>query len=127
LDEAQEVLSSLIAKSEFSDISNLARNALVQVAVSENDEEEAIRLLNEILEEPSPNFPQQMILTRLAQSYESVGDYEAALRTYRRVTAEYAGSSFATKSKAKVDYLELRGVSVGEEKLEEDQGSETPE
>jgi len=128
LEEAKTVLSSLVAESEFADISNLARNALVQVAVSENDDKEAIRLLKEILEEPSPNFPQQMILMRLAQNQETTGDYEAALRNYKRISAEYAGSSFATKAQTKIDYLEIRGVSVEEERpAEEDQASETPE
>ena len=128
LEEAKTVLSSLVAESEFADISNLARNALVQVAVSENDDKEAIRLLKEILEEPSPNFPQQMILMRLAQNQETTGDYEAALRNYKRISAEYAGSSFATKAQTKIDYLEIRGVSVEEERpAQEDQTSETPE
>jgi predicted negative regulator of RcsB-dependent stress response len=128
LEEAKTVLSSLVAESEFADISNLARNVLVQVAVSEGDDEEAIRLLREILEKPSPNFPQQMILMRLAQNQEATGDYEAALGNYKRISAEYAGSSFATKAQARIDYLEIRGVSVEEENpAEEVEALETPE
>ncbi len=122
--EAREELNSLIAEAKFPDIVNLARNALAQLAVSEGNEEEAIRLLNEILDEPSSNFPQQMVLMRLAESYEAVGDSQAALRTYRRVSAEYPGSTFATKSDAKIDALELRGVTVEEDEL---QPPETPE
>ena len=73
LDEAKTVLSSLVSDSEFPDITNLARNSLVQLAVSEGSQQEAIRLLKEILDEPSLNFPEQLVLMRLAQSYEAVG------------------------------------------------------
>lgn len=128
LDEAKSALEALIAESKYSGITNLARNAMAQLAVSAGNEEEAIRLLNDILDEPSPNFPQQLVLTRLAQSCEAVGDYESALRNYRRISAEYAGSAFATKSDARIEYLELRGVKLEEEEAgEEDQPSETPQ
>ena len=123
-DEAKQVLSSIVADSEYSDIANLARNALAQLEISEGHWEEAIRLLNEILNDLSSTFPQQMILARLAQSYEAVGDNEAALRTYRKISAEYSGSSFATKADSRIEYLELRGVTVEEE---EEKPSETPE
>ncbi|MGW8178703.1 MAG: tetratricopeptide repeat protein [bacterium] len=127
-DEAKSVLSSVISDSEFPDISNLARNSLVQLAVSEGNEKEAIRLLKEILDKPSLNFPEQLALTRLAQSYEAVGEHEEALRTYRKLSAEYAGTSFANKSDARIEYLELRGVTIEEEEPgEEIESSETPE
>ena len=120
LDEAKTALTSLISEAEFPDITNLARNAMVQVSVSEDNGQEAIRLLNKILEEPSPNFPQQMVLTRLAQNYEAVGDFEAALRNYKKISAEFAGSTFATKAESRIEYLELRGVTVEAEGPEEE-------
>jgi len=127
-DEAKEALDPVIKNSEFPDIRNLARSALAQVAVSNDNPEEAIRLLNEILAEPSANFPEQMMLMRLAQGYEANGDEVAALKNYRRVSSEYAGSSLASASEARIKYLEVRGVTVEEAEASVDEKpSEAPE
>lgn len=120
-DEAKTTLRSVSDDSEFPDISNLARNSLVQMAIGAGDHQEAIRLLRQILDNPSRNFPQQVVLMRLAQSYEAVGDYQSALRNYKRISAEYAGSAPATMSQSKIDYFKLRGVTLDEEETEEEE------
>jgi predicted negative regulator of RcsB-dependent stress response len=122
-DEARDALNSVIDESDSADICNLARNALAQLAVGEGNQEEAIRLLNEILEEPSRNFPEQIVLMRLAENYEAVGDYQSALRNYKRISAEFAGSTFAQRSDARIDYFELRGITIEEDDTEEEDPS----
>jgi predicted negative regulator of RcsB-dependent stress response len=127
LDEAKTELKVVADNLDYKDIANMARNTLVQVAVSEGNAEEAIRLLNQILDEPSRNFPQQVVLARLAQNYEAVEDYQSALRSYRRISAEHAGSALANKAQARIDYFRLRGITVEEDAEEEEEPSEPSE
>ena len=113
-DQARSELEGLIAESEYPDINNMVRNSLVQIAVAHNDHEEAVAQLQKILDEPSPNFPQQVVLSRLAQSYEALGNDEEALKVYKQIKAEYAGTAAATESESRIKYLEFRGVSIEE-------------
>ena len=119
-------LEEVIADTAYLDIRNFARNARAQAAISRNNYQEARDVLNAILEEPSENFPRELILMRLAQTLEASGDVEGALERYRQVTNEFAGSSLAGDAQMKVRQLEIRTGESGAEALAPTEGAAAP-
>lgn len=118
---AEPHLRFVVENAPLPEIRNLARNALATVKLSQNDLETSIRLLNQILEEPSPNFPRQIVLMRLAELYEKQGDTAEALKRYRQITTEFATTEMARQAQTKVEQLE----DLVEEKTQEaDSGTE---
>lgn len=106
IEEAKQELQSVVDVSSWADVSNLARNALAQIAVAEGDHLRAIELYEQIVEQPSPNLPQDLALMRLARNLELAGKKEEALTRYRQVTSEHAGTPTATAAQNEVRRLE---------------------
>lgn len=121
-EEAKLELQKTIDESSWVDVKNLARNALAQVAVDENDYERAAELYEQIVEEPSANLPSDLALIRLARNLELVGKTDEALTRYRQVTSEYAGSPSATAAQNEVRRLESL---LGRETVSEEVPAET--
>jgi predicted negative regulator of RcsB-dependent stress response len=113
--EAESELETVITDSKGADIRNLARNCMAQLAISEEESERAIRYLQQIMDEPSQNFPKQMTLMRMAESYETAGNRSEALALYRQITSEYSGSAYASQAENRVKRLELRGTVASQE------------
>lgn len=105
-EDAKQELQTAIDESSWADVKNLARNALAQIAVAENNYEQAVQLYEQIVEESSANLPVDMALLRLARNLELTGNLQEALARYRQVTSEHAGSASATAAQAEVRRLE---------------------
>lgn len=106
--ESKDLLAQVVGETRYPQIANLAKNALAQHAVAQGDYAEAVGQLERILDQPSENFPEQLILMRLGQTLESMGDYEGAIAQYRRVTSEHSGSSTASEASLRIRRLEPR-------------------
>lgn len=121
-------LKDLVSRSSYADVRNLARNSMAQTAYEAGDVAGSIQLLGEILNDDAANFPKQIILMRLAQTYEAQGDLQSALENYRRVTAEFEGTPSANQAASKVTDLETRtGVKPATEESEPETPAETEE
>jgi tetratricopeptide (TPR) repeat protein len=105
-EDAKQELQKAIDEASWADVKNLARNALAQVAVAENNYEQAVQLYEQIVAEPSANLPVDMALLRLARNLELTGKRQEALSRYRQVTSEHAGSPSATAAQTEVRRLE---------------------
>ena len=118
--EAKVSFETVSSNSSDKDLKNLARNSLAQLAITASDFESAIQLYQMILEEPSRNLPEQLILLRLGRSLENTGQLEAALENYRKVTSDYAGTTAASEAQNRIRKLEPRvgGNSDNEENTE---------
>ena len=75
-EKAKENLAWVIDNADAIATKNLARNALAQIVLGEGRPEESADLLEQMVEEPSPNYPQQIILMSLAESYEKAGNLD---------------------------------------------------
>jgi len=115
--DARKALEDLIGSTNQVEIKNLARNSLAQVALADKDSALAIKSLEEILAEPTQSFPAQTVLLQLAQLQEDSGDLQGALEKYRKIQAEYPGTSASSEATTKISRLEPR---VGQS------GSSTP-
>ncbi len=107
-DEAKKELNDLAQSSSYPAVSNLARNTLAQIAFGDKDFDQAISLYNEILGTPSDNFPRSVIMLRVAEATEATGNLQEALEQYRKITAEFPGSSSATEAAGKIQRIEPR-------------------
>jgi hypothetical protein len=101
----------------------MALNSLSQIAVGDSDYETAATLLNQILDQPTRNIPEQIILVRLAQVYEHSGKLVEALETYRRITTDYTGTPSASEAQNRIRQLEPR---VNPEPEKEDIAADEP-
>ena len=104
--EAKKILNSVIDHSDQTEVKNLARHSLAQIALLERNHEEAIRLLSEVLEAPWPDFPRQMVLLELAQTYEAQGNPEEALKQYRKIVTDYPSSEYDRQAQLRISQLE---------------------
>ena len=107
--EALPILEGIIAESDHRDVRNLARNSASQLAAEDNNLERAITLLQEIVEEPSENYPVQFTLMNIAMLHEAEGDIEEAIAVYQEVAAEYAETSSAAEAQTKITALDPKG------------------
>lgn len=108
-EKASTILQGLIAESEFPSVRNLARNSAAQLASSGNEIDQAIALLEQVVEEPSDNYPVQFTLMNLAMLHEANGNTDMAISTYQRVATEYAETSSAAEAKTKITNLDPKG------------------
>ncbi len=104
--EAKENLAWVIDSADAIETKNLARNALAQIVLGEGNPKEAADLLEQMVEEPSPNYPQQIILMSLAQSYEKAGNLDKAIEQYKKITSEYPTSQQSQEAQGRIDELE---------------------
>jgi predicted negative regulator of RcsB-dependent stress response len=111
--EAREILGSLISETRQPLLRNLSRTYLAELALQDQDYDQAIQRLNEVLEEPTTNLPTQLILMRLGEVHEAAGNQEEALKNYRRVTAEYPTSEDSRQAQSRIDRLEAMTLAGG--------------
>jgi len=108
-EQAAPILQGLIGNSDYKDVRNLARNSASQLAAENNETERAIALLEEIVEDPSDNYPVQFTLMNIAMLYEAVGNTDQAIKAYQRVATEYAETSSAAEAGRKLSSLDPKG------------------
>lgn len=106
-EEAEIDLNFVIQNAPEPEIQNLARIHLARIAQSQNDSEKATALLEQILLDEFDAFPKAVVLLELAQTYETAGNTEEALRYYRRLTAEYPTSQYIQQARTHIDQLEI--------------------
>lgn len=106
-DEARRAMREVVNSAGSADIRNLARNALSQYLAAAGQKAESTALLDEILQEPSPNFPVQFALMALAKAEEEGGNLNRALELYRKVSAEHAGTPAASEAEERIRRLEF--------------------
>lgn len=105
-EEAKTELEAVVSETSYPEIRNLARNSLAQIEVSEGNHAQAAQLLEQILNEPSRNFPEQVVLLRLARTYELMGQEQQALERYHQLTSQYEGTQYATEAETRIRRLE---------------------
>lgn len=108
-EQAAPILQGLTDNSDYKDVRNLARNSASQLAAENNETERAIALLEEIVEDPSDNYPVQFTLMNIAMLYEAVGNTDQAIKAYQRVATEYAETSSAAEAGRKLSSLDPKG------------------
>ncbi len=106
IEEAKEGLLWVIDNADAVDTKNLSRNALAQILLGEGSAKEAADLLEQMVEEPSPNYPQQIILMSLGQSYEKAGNRDKAIEQYKKITSEFPTSQQSQEAQSRIDELE---------------------
>lgn len=111
-EKASTILQGLIADSDYPSVRNLARNSAAQLASADSDVSKAIEFLQQIVEEPSDNYPVQFTLMNLAMLQEASGDTDSALSTYQRVATEFAETSSAAEAKTKITNLDPKGKKI---------------
>jgi len=106
IEEAKQELQLALDDSSETDVKNMARNALAQLAVSDGNHGQAVELYEQIVANPSASLPVDLALMRLARNLEVSGNLEEALTRYRQITSEHAGSATATEAQNEVRRLE---------------------
>jgi tetratricopeptide (TPR) repeat protein len=124
-EEAGKLLTQLAQEGSYPEVANLARNTLAQLATGDKNYDQAISLYNEILATPSQNFPRSVVMLRVAEALEAKGNLPEALEQYRKITAEFPGSSSASEAAGKIQRIEPRIESGGNE-FPEASEAETP-
>ncbi len=114
-DQARSTLESLIEDSRFVEVKNLARNTLADLDLAADKYDEASRLLQQILDQPSADFPKEIVMLKLAQTLEKQGDLAAALDAYRKITSEYPGTNSASDASTRIKRLEPKVEQAGNE------------
>lgn len=117
-DQARSTLESVISETRFVQVKDLARNTLADLDLSAGNYDEAIALLRQILDQPSQDFPKEIVMLKLGQTLEKKGDLSAALDEYRKVTTEYPGTNSASDASTRIRRLEPRVEQAGNEPSE---------
>lgn len=103
---ARQHLKWVVENSGDSDVRNLSRNVLADLALGEENHEEALTYLQQLLGDPTPQVPEQTVLLRLARTHEALGNIEQALENYRKITNDYPTSTQAEEAQSEIDRLE---------------------
>ena len=103
---ARQHLRWVVDNSGDSDVRNLSRNVLADIALGEENHEEALTYLQQLLGDPTPQVPEQTVLMRIARTHEALGNVEQALENYRKITNDYPTSSQAEEAQSEIDRLE---------------------
>jgi predicted negative regulator of RcsB-dependent stress response len=104
--EAKQTMERVIEGAREPVVRNLARNYLAHISEVEKNHEQAVTLLNGILQDPTPAFPGQSVLLRLGSNYEALGKNDEALKQYERVVSDYPDTQESEQARAKIDDLQ---------------------
>ena len=105
-EKARQHLKWVVENSGDSDVRNLSRNVLADIALGEENHEEALTYLQQLLGDPTPQVPEQTVLMRLARTHEALGNIEQALESYKKITNDYPTSTQAPEAQSEIDRLE---------------------
>lgn len=111
--QARDLLVDLIQRVQNSEIRNLIRHCLAQLAEIDQDREETVRLLQDIRKEAGPPFPMDTVLMQLAQNHEALGNVGEALEFYKQITADYPSSPHSQPARDRVNELEEAAQETG--------------
>ena len=101
-----ESLRTVIEKANEQEVRDLARHYLAEQYAAQGRSEDAIALLEAILESSDTRVPKSTVLLRLGELKEASGDEEGALDVYRQVNREYAGTTASTEATDRIRRLE---------------------
>ena len=104
--KARQHLQWIVENSGDSDVRNLSRNVLADLALGEENHQEALTYLQQLLGDPTPQVPEQTVLMRIARTHEALGNIEQALENYKKITNDYPTSSQAEEAQSEIDRLE---------------------
>jgi len=104
--EAKSTLESLVDDADTPVTRNLARNMLVQLSEQAKNHEQSIKLLNDMLAEPTPAMPKNAVLLQMAQTYETMGKTAEASKRYKEITTEFPNSEEAKQAQAQLAKLQ---------------------
>ena len=104
--KARQHLTWVVDNSGDSDVRNLSRNVLADIALGDENHEEALTYLQQLLGDPTPQVPEQTVLMRIARTHEALGNVDQALENYRKITNDYPTSSQAEEAQSEIDRLE---------------------
>ncbi len=93
--EAKSTLESLAGDADSAVTRNLARGMLVQLSEEAKNHDQSIKLLSQILAEPTPAMPKNAVLYQMGQIYETMGKPAEASKRYKELTTEFPTSEEA--------------------------------
>ena len=104
--KARQHLRWVVDNSGDSDVRNLSRNVLADIALGEENHQEALTYLQQLLGDPTPQVPEQTVLMRIARTHEALGNIEQALENYKKITNDFPTSTQAEEAQSEIDRLE---------------------
>jgi predicted negative regulator of RcsB-dependent stress response len=103
--EAKSTLESLVGDADTAVTRNLARGMLIQLSEQANNHEQSIKMLSQILAEPTPAMPKNVVLFQMGQIYETMGKNDEASKRYKEITTEFPNSDEAKQAEAQLARL----------------------
>ncbi|MFZ0428183.1 MAG: tetratricopeptide repeat protein [Acidobacteriota bacterium] len=114
-EQARSTLQSIVDQSDYIEVKDLARNTLADLDLADGKYDDAMALLRQILEQPSQDFPKEIVMLKLGRILERKGDLSAALEEYRKVTSEFPGTNSASDASTRIRRIEPRVEQAGSE------------
>ncbi len=105
-EEAEKELTTLAGRARQPLLRSLTRSYLAQLYEASGNHGEAIKYLNQIVDDDAGMFPKQTALMAVARNYEAQGKIAEAVKYYKRVTSEYPASADSREAQMKVDQLD---------------------
>jgi tetratricopeptide (TPR) repeat protein len=93
--EARDALDSFIKENSSSDLLPAARRALATAELDSGNKEQALAILQDLVEHPSDLFPEDAALMELGRAQEQSGLEQEALESYRRLANEHPQSVYS--------------------------------
>ena len=88
---------------------------LADLDLADGKYDDAMALLRQILDQPSQDFPKEIVMLKLGRILERKGDLSAALEEYRKVTSEFPGTNSASDASTRIRRIEPRVEQAGSE------------
>lgn len=104
--EAKSTLESLVGDADSPVTRNLARSMLVQLSEEAKDHDQSIKLLNQMLSEPTPATPKNAVLFQMGKTYEAMGKPDEASKRYKEITTEFPTSEEAKLAETQLAKLQ---------------------
>jgi tetratricopeptide (TPR) repeat protein len=93
--EGRDALAAFVRDHPDSELVPVARRALAAAELEAGDPEAAIAVLQELVDRPTPTFPEDAALMELGRIQEAAGQRAAAVETYRRLVNEHPQSIYS--------------------------------
>ena len=120
LEEAKQLLDSVIEGSSGTPTGNLALDQLAYIAELESDYPAASAALQRILDQEEIPFPKDYVLLRLGRNHESAGEAKKALDIYTRLTTEYPSSQYTSEARSRIDQFDDESNGDEDESVSQD-------